>query len=143
MEVRNSIDQDNYAEKTVVLKFSISESKRLLKNESNDEFEYRGEMYDVVQLTIKSDSVYFECIHDSKETKIKKNLSDFTFSLFGNDRDRNEKNKLLDTFFKNLFLSNPFKYTFIQIQSQRNDHIYFENDCFYISSPPLPPPESV
>ena len=38
------------------------------------EFIYGGNMYDVVNLTQRGDSVYIACVHDHKETKLLKKL---------------------------------------------------------------------
>lgn len=54
----------------VLLKFTYAESKSKLRWEHSKEFEFKGQMYDIVETEYTNDSVYYWCWHDKDETHI-------------------------------------------------------------------------
>ena len=45
--------------------------------EHEREFELGGEMYDVISSQIMGDSIFYQCLHDAKETSINKRILSF------------------------------------------------------------------
>jgi len=93
----------------VLLKFSIEETNTKLRWEHSKEFEYQGEMYDIVQKEIKSDSIYFWCWWDHEETKLNKQLESLVSQASGSHQQNRERSQRLNTFFNSLFI-NSFSY---------------------------------
>jgi hypothetical protein len=58
----------------VTLHFSYEDAKKHLDWEHGGEFEYQGQMYDVIEKSTTQDSIIYRCIRDHTETKIKKQL---------------------------------------------------------------------
>ncbi len=56
------------------LTFSKSQIKTDLRWEHDREFEYKGEMYDVVEIQVLGDSICYLCWHDKAETKLNRHL---------------------------------------------------------------------
>lgn len=54
----------------VVLQFSRSESQTLLRWEHPREFEYDGQMYDIVETWTVGDTIYYRCWWDREETAL-------------------------------------------------------------------------
>lgn len=54
--------------------FSKTQVQTELRWEHHKEFEYKGEMYDVVETEVKGDSIHYVCWHDKAETKLNKRL---------------------------------------------------------------------
>lgn len=98
-------------------------------------------MYDVVETIILGDSVVYECFPDTKETRIKKEISDITKSLLGNNQKQTEKEKMVDRFFKNLFFKDILNYTYFENCAQTYPIDYVEKPVLFYSSPPTPPPQ--
>ncbi|NND34713.1 MAG: hypothetical protein HKN76_19155, partial [Saprospiraceae bacterium] len=59
------------------------EDQQILRWEREDEFEYRGEMYDVVARSESSDSLTFHCWHDVDESEVKEKIQHFLARLKG------------------------------------------------------------
>jgi hypothetical protein len=79
----------------VVLVFPLSkfhfERTKMKWTQTCKEFEYNKSRYDIVSQSIKNDSVYFYCIHDTKEEKILYNYSLAVQKNTGSDKN-NRKN---------------------------------------------------
>ncbi len=54
--------------------FSQSQIETDLRWEHSKEFEYKGEMYDIVETEILGDSIRYVCWHDKAETKLNRRL---------------------------------------------------------------------
>jgi hypothetical protein len=78
-----------------------------LRWEHDGEFEYGGEMYDVVRREERGDSVAFYCWHDHEETVLNKTLRERVRQMLQNDPGRQERQQELVFFFKTLFWEKP------------------------------------
>ncbi len=79
-EVKKQIKAGLFPEELTLLVFSKTEAKGLLHWEHDKEFEFNGQMYDVVERGQSGDSVWFLSYWDHHETKIKKSLKDLISS---------------------------------------------------------------
>jgi hypothetical protein len=73
-EVRRYLTQRSESDRLAVLRFSKEETETLLRWEHSGEFEYKGQMYDVVQAWTVGDTVYYRCWQDREETKLNNRL---------------------------------------------------------------------
>lgn len=112
-----------------------------LKWENTEEFEYKNQMYDVVQKEHKNDTTYFWCWSDKKETKINKKLDEILAHTFGNHPKQNENLKRLVNFYESLFYVQNTSITLFQFQNEEKLFVYTSNCQSLTSSPPLPPPK--
>lgn len=132
------IDKDEL----VLLKFSKAQSLSELKWEHSKEFEYNGEMYDVVKKKIIGDSISYWCWWDHKETKLNKQLDTLLAKALDNNPQRNEKQNQLVYFFKNLFYEN---HTYeLQIAPKLDIRQFYYSEIFTSRyySPTAPPPRT-
>jgi hypothetical protein len=93
-------------EELVLLKFSKQQSENELHWEHSKEFEYMGEMYDVVERKTRADSVFYWCWWDYEETELNRKLASLLQDVFGSDRHQ-QKEQLVTQFIKSLFWSDP------------------------------------
>ncbi len=141
-KVKLFLAQTNDKDHFLLLKFSKSELKTKLKWEHTDEFEYKGEMYDVIQSFDSGDTVLYWVWCDNKETELKKQyywlLSDM---LFNNSQQKENSKKLMD-FLKILFFQDIL---FKIIVSNEETKIFIKNssDYFIYLSLSSPPPKKV
>lgn len=91
-------------EELVLLKFSKAEVDKKLSWEHAKEFEYNGQMYDIVETKITKDSVAYWCWWDYEETKLNKKLNKIFIGVLGEDNQTKEKQKRLNTFYLTLFI---------------------------------------
>lgn len=135
----SNIDRDQL----VCLKFSLLESSSQLRWKHSKEFEFNGEMYDVVEKEIRNDSVYYWCWWDKKETKLNKKLDALvkraTERLPLNSHKKQTLNNYLSSFFNNFSSHYDFNDT------QRKAESFTIYLCNYTSrslKPDIPPPKS-
>ncbi len=125
----------------VLLKFSESESQTSLNWKHSKEFEYKGEMYDVVEKKIHGDSIFYWCWWDHEETKLNKKLKSLVADSLGQNPQRKDKQEKLADFFKKLF----YEYQ----QSNFNTNLTLEQAKFscteklnsFYPYPSVPPPQ--
>ncbi len=82
-EVKTKLENGIEEERLLVLKFSRNEIEQELRWEHEREFEYRGEMYDIVSSEVKGDSTIYTVWLDQEETAIKKKMKEVSNRLFG------------------------------------------------------------
>lgn len=87
----------------ILLKFTDEEKRTLLKWKHSKEFEYQGEMYDIVKATVTRDTTYCWLWWDREETKPNRKLSALTSMDLGKDLKNRENKKRLVHLFKPLF----------------------------------------
>lgn len=89
----------------VLLTFTQEEALQVLRWERDDEFEYRGQMYDVVRTEKEGDSIRFWCWPDGPETRLNQELEALTARLFHDAPEPGQQTGRLVYFFKSLFFS--------------------------------------
>ena len=67
----------------VLLGFSKPEAESLLRWEHSLEFEFDGQMYDIVESWTEGDRVYYRCWWDRAETRLNRILREVTARAFG------------------------------------------------------------
>lgn len=140
-EVKNKIIVGLNKNDLVFFKFSKSEAKIELQWEHSREFEYKGEMYDVVEAKESSDSVYYWCWWDNEETILNKQLSKLFSAVWNNSPLKNDVSKRLADFFKTFYIKENAKKFVIQYFSSNLNYSFKFN--FYkslkLAPPELPP----
>jgi len=131
-------------EELVLLKFSKEETETKLRWEHSKEFEYDGQMYDVVSKEIKGDSIYYRCWWDHEETALNKKLQKLVANTFKNNKDKQKNQKELNHYLQSLFCSQILEWQTKQFDTAPS---IFQNTLQKISfhsrrlSPPTPPPK--
>ncbi len=127
----------------VTLKFAKSKVSSELKFEHSKEFEYHGEMYDVVKSVEKSDTIIYTCWWDNKETKLNKQLAHLMDDIIGSNPQNKENQKRLVNFYKSLFHENTASLIADNPLFTGNSYYSFNNFIYSINcpAPPVPPPE--
>lgn len=141
-EVKHAMISEMNIEELILLKFSESEKNSLLKWEHSKEFEYKGQMYDVVKTEVKNKITYYYCWPDDKETRLNKKLDELVAFTLGNNPSHNEYQKNLKLFFKSLYFSRYLQENFVVFSETRNSFLFNSED--YLSQfhiPKDPPPE--
>lgn len=125
----------------VFLKITEKESQTELRWEHPKEFEYKGQMYDIVEKKIIGDTVYYWCWWDHEETKLNKQLDKLVAYALKNDPNRRENQKRLVHFFKSLYWEQFPDWHAFPSQSEQMITTY---GFYYLTisyPPPVPPPE--
>jgi hypothetical protein len=128
----------------VLIHLIKNEAAEKLDWEHSREFEYEGEMYDVVEFEETKDSVKYWCWWDYEETTLNKNLAAVVHNLLGNHPDKKEKEQKLISFYQSLFSEKIFQWQALQFA--RLSYLFTEYEFIlkdYINSIPSPPPQNV
>lgn len=141
-EVKWKMIAETDREELVLLKFTEEEKQTKLNWKHSKEFEYKGEMYDIVETSIVGDTTYYWVWWDYEETKLNRQLNELVSFALGNNPKNQENQKRLNKFFKSLYFSEDVKkdtFIFLDIKNK----YYFGQKIYHsIShSPPAPPPE--
>lgn len=131
-------------EELVLLKFSKEETKTKLRWEHSKEFEYEGEMYDIVSKEIKGDSIYYRCWWDHKETALNNKLQKLVANTFDDNEDKKRNQKELNHYLQSFFCSKVFEWQASPFETP--SEIFkntLQNNIFHSwrTSPPTPPPK--
>jgi hypothetical protein len=126
-----------------VFQFSKIETKSLLRWEHEKEFEYKGEMYDVVLSKEKGDSIIFFCLKDHKETSINQQIKLLVSIAIGQDQQQRENQKRLTWFSKSLYHALLFSWSLPHPNnhSKKGNTPYYSNYSSIHLPPPFPPPK--
>lgn len=140
-DVKERMGEGFEEEELVELRFSHKETKMLLRWEHAGEFEYRGQMYDIIKKESTDDSLFVWCFWDQEETRLNQELAELFREGQHTDSQKEATKDKLQDFYKSLFI----KEEPVQATSQ----LYFTNQTkahylFYFKSadfePPTPPP---
>ena len=128
----------------VLMKFTQSESQTKLRWEHAKEFEFDGQMYDIIETEIKGDSIFYRCWWDHAETMLNKQLKNLVADALEKDPKNNESQKRLLHFYKSLYLANiPVNQVLAFVFPQKQKiclYTFFLPSCCF--PPPTPPPEA-
>lgn len=95
-------------EKTLrVFKFTREAVASQLRWEHAEEFEYQGQLYDVVERQQVGDTTVFKCWWDRKETQVKAQLEDLIAKTLKQHPPNQESQKRLQQFLTFLFFEAP------------------------------------
>jgi len=124
----------------VLIHLSKAEANDKLEWEHSKEFEFEGEMYDVVEVEENVDSIKYWCWWDHEETKLNKELAELVNSLLGAQPEKKEKEQKLISFYHSLFVEKVFHWQALhspQISNPTTDYQFILKDFLHsISTPP-------
>ena len=130
-------------EAVVTLQFSKANAKVVLEWEHATEFEFDGQMFDVIETLEKGDSVLYRCWPDHAETKLNQTLAELVEGIWEKHPPKKNSEQCLLDFFKTVFYENNISW---QLQCIVDNH-FTPNWLLVFKlpkgalSPPLLPPE--
>ena len=137
-EIKKQIIAGIDRNKLTVLKFTKEEAATELWWKHSKEFEYKGEMYDVVKSQEKGDSIQYWCWPDKKETLLNKQLKSLvTITMKHNPLNQKKSTEIID-FFKLLYCEDMHKMNNLSLFQSKIKFIPF---LYYITSVSVPPPK--
>ncbi|OAD90108.1 hypothetical protein A7A78_07780 [Aequorivita soesokkakensis] len=132
-------------EELVLLKFTKEETETKLRWEHSKEFEYNGQMYDIVSSEIKGDSIFYRCWWDYEETELNKKLKKMVALAFNQDEENRETQEIFYSYLWSFFCTDLFDWK--ATPSQNTEIVY--QDAMHLNifnaiklSPPTPPPKA-
>lgn len=132
-------------EELVFLKFTKEETETKLRWEHSKEFEYKGQMYDIVSKEVKGDSIFYRCWWDYEETQLNKKLKKMVAIAFDQDEENRETQEIFSSYLWSFFCTDMFDWK--AVPSQNTEVVYQDTIHSGIFnairlSPPTPPPKA-
>ena len=128
----NGIDKSQL----VKLQFSTQEQNTLLRWEHSKEFEFDGNMYDIVEAIQLEDSIIYYCWLDKAETELNRQLSELTKDVFDKDSKKRTCHNQLMKYYKSIYCCDIFNW-----KSELNEIFLVQSvnyDNKYSSLAPIP-----
>jgi hypothetical protein len=139
-DVNNKIEKGIQPNELVQLTFPRQLINEVLRWEHEKEFEYKGQMYDVVEVTEMGDSLTYLCWWDKAETISKKNRDKLLQAGINKSNSENQLPTALSDFYKSIYL---VLYPFKRLENPMNDGDNPNTNKMLkglLSLPPLSPP---
>jgi len=140
-EVKQMMIRGIDREKLVLISLTREESLTKLRWEHPGEFEYREQMYDIVETRTIGDSVYYWCWWDNEETRLNRQLEELVVKNLNADPVKQDRQDRLNSYFKSLYCSDILRTNPVLpcIELKKNS-VYSVSFCSLSISPPSPPP---
>jgi len=105
-EIKEKIINNLPEKELTLVKISSSDNNKITWMEDGKEFRYDGNMFDVVRIRTKSDTTYYYCFSDEKESKLFVNLDKLVKEQTDNSQSRtNQKKQDITYFFHETFFT--------------------------------------
>lgn len=126
----------------VLLQFSKLETEQKLSWKHSKEFEYLGEMYDIVETIESGDSVVYYCWWDNEETLLNKKLAQALSGILPLNSKNTKTQNLLAQFAKTLFCADNHQSSLVVPVVLKSTKATFleEKVKLLFSEVPTPPP---
>lgn len=124
----------------VLLSFTLSKLEDL-KWEHSKEFEFEGEMYDIVETEVVDGITHYWCWPDGEETALNKQLFELTNIALGLDPLQQQNKDNFQQYCKTLFYEAPRNWSLKRDLTLAEIPQHFYAVVSWNVSPPLPPPE--
>jgi hypothetical protein len=134
---------EGLAEKNLVLlKFTREESETGLTWKHSREFEYNGQMYDIVDQSQSGDSVFYTCYKDHKETRLNAKKEKLIARAIGQDPVQKNQTERLKNLFNTVYSRDAFAWKPDPPQPTNIHYSLFTiHYSLFTQSPPSPPPK--
>lgn len=129
-------------EELVLLVFKIDELNQKVKWKHSKEFQYKGEMYDIVEKEIIGNEIHYWVWWDKEETALNQKLTNLVRQNFAQNPYQNNKNQVITHFFKTLYLSEKPTMQLVVLKNEINHFTPYQSFISYWQqSPATPPPQ--
>ncbi len=142
MEVKGKLMGKIDKAEMVLLKFTKEESETKLNWKHADEFEYRGQMYDIVEKRQEGDTIWYSCFNDIKETRLNNDMARLVNRTLGHDPYQKSQTDKITDFFKTVYKQDAFIWKpYASLYSVFHFSFLIFNYSSLSFSPPSPPPK--
>ena len=124
----------------VFMKFTTGQMKNLLRWVHDGEFEYAGEMYDIIYREDTAGYSRFWCWHDREETRLNRERAHLVNRAMGHDPITREQGKRFQTFLVSLFWEESRLLRWVPEATIQKGFLYIPGRGIGDFPPPVPPP---
>lgn len=139
-QVKKILTKNIPKEELVYFRFSRQESQEKLRWKHDREFQYLGEMYDVVYKEIVNDSISYWCWWDTEETALYKKMKDIVAHSPDHLPGKKQSERKWHEFQKNLFCSHYINLPALAEHQAAGERLFtpdlYQSIQLYSTSPP-------
>lgn len=129
-------------EELVLLVFHKNEVDQQVKWKHSKEFQYKGEMYDIVEKELIGDNIHYWLWWDKEETALNQKLTKLVQQNLAQNPHQSNKNQIITHFFKTLYFSGKTSVLFEDVKNNVVHYTpYLENLSLWQQLPITPPPQ--
>ena len=140
--VQRKLEEEIPENELVKLIFFKKEIPKLLKWEHDKEFEYDGQMYDVVEVTDVGDSLQYLCWWDKAETATKQNMQILISEEINKSKPSKHKPVNFSDYYKSIYVFlTPCSENEIVVPIGRTSFSFAKHEGILSTEPPFPPPK--
>jgi hypothetical protein len=141
--VQNKIEEGIPINEMVKLTFSTSEIDKVLRWEHDKEFEYQGQMYDIIEVLEKGDSIQYLCWWDKAETASKENMQKLISEEINKSKPSKHKPLNFSDYYKSVYVYFHFyDQNEIVVPFERTSFSFAKHEGTLSTQPPFPPPKN-
>ncbi len=129
------------AAELVTIQLSKAEAESLLHWEEEHEFEYQGQMYDVVDITEAGDSIRYLCYWDRPESRLHQQLENLLKRPANDDPVHTKNTERLLQFFQSLFCVEQSPWDSPVWRKGKRRFAFHCPDGLLFPAPLVPPPD--
>lgn len=123
------------------LKLSKTDAEALLEWEDEREFEYQGQMYDVVKMNAEGDSIRFTCYRDQAESRLEQELRRLLAQPLKDDPAAAGNAQRLIDFYQSLFCVEGPSWAPAAWKKNKTAFFHASSSGLFSMPPAAPPPE--
>lgn len=146
-EIKQKLFEGLEKSELTLVKIATARSSAQLDWREPGEFEYRGHMYDVVEIEVRDDSTYYWCWLDEEETQLNRQLYLLVARALGNNPRHRENQQRLISFIQQLYYSSPWQWRLsLPVDGLSGGTNFYVTTGYYPFNPlapPKPPPEII
>jgi hypothetical protein len=142
-EVNKLILNNPDEKKLVVFRFTQKEVNALIQNNKDREFEYKGNMYDVVHQHLDGDTTVLVCYRDTRETTLNTEAEKLLSKALGQGPLRQNQAEQIRNFFDSVFENNLFDWNTANYPLFTIHYSLFTFHFSSLALSPLSPPPKI
>ncbi len=139
-EVKHQIMEITSNDELISFTFKKSDTSEVLRWKHSKEFEYKGEMYDIVRRQYNNDQVTYFLWWDHEETSLNRRLTELTVSLFNQSPSKERSSHQLSFFLSQLFVEEFEVFRLPETSKDQNHSFYYSTNYKGFTPGILSPP---
>lgn len=143
-EMKHQIMEVTSNDELISFTFEQKDTLKVLKWKHSKEFEYKGEMYDIVRREYENNHVTYYLWWDHEETALNGKLDKLTAALFDQSPSKERSSQQLSFFLTHLFVEESDLFSInLQLKDQNQFYHYSSHYTGFNPGPTCPPPKDL
>lgn len=143
-KAKHKIEEAIAFEDLTKLTFSINEVKELLVFKGEKEFEYKGNMYDIIYSNKSDNNITYWCVNDNEETALNNKVNDLLTLMLQKNAKKSTHQRIVAKYFPNYYQNKTERLLSVYHLSQIHQNSIYRFSCkTFQTAPDSPPPKHI